>query len=285
VLIRLIRAIGARGRGKAMDDVGDIKDMYDHGLEQERSRLERHRLEHDLTWRYLNRYLPRQGSILEIGAATGRYTLQLCRLGYSVTAVDLSEILLGECRRQLSQEALDASVRFVIADARNLRALAGTSYDAVLIMGPLYHLVYEADRQEALRQAIDLLRPGGLLFSAFLSRVGVLGELLKKTPDWIERRDEVQSLLTSGKRPENQPRGGFRGYFARVEEIRPLHEQLGIETLALAGIEPAISADDESYNRLEGLLRELWLELLFGVSADESIVGASRQLLYVGRKH
>lgn len=268
-----------------MDDVGDIKDMYDHGLEQERSRLERHRLEHDLTWRYLNRYLPRQGSILEIGAATGRYTLQLCRLGYSVTAVDLSEILLGECRRQLSQEALDASVRFVIADARNLRALAGTSYDAVLIMGPLYHLVYEADRQEALRQAIDLLRPGGLLFSAFLSRVGVLGELLKKTPDWIERRDEVQSLLTSGKRPENQPRGGFRGYFARVEEIRPLHEQLGIETLALAGIEPAISADDESYNRLEGLLRELWLELLFGVSADESIVGASRHLLYVGRKH
>jgi hypothetical protein len=49
-------------------------------------------------------------------------------------------------------------------------------------------------------------------------------------------------------------------------------------------VEPAISADDESYNRLEGQQRQLWLDLLYEISAEGSIVGASRHLLYVGRK-
>jgi S-adenosylmethionine-dependent methyltransferase len=267
-----------------MDDVSDIKAMYDQGVDQEHSRLESHQLEHELTWRYLTRFLPREGSILEIGAATGRYTLQLCRLGYHVTAVDLSDVLLAECRRRLTAEGLSASARFVVADARDLTALAGASFDAVLLMGPLYHLVYEEDRKEALRQAIAVLREGGPLFSAFLSRMGILGDLLKKMPEWIERADEVQALITKGARPEDQPRGGFRGYFARAAEIRPLHEDLGIQTLALAGVEPAISADDESYNKLQPPLRELWLDLLFSVSTEETTIGASRHLLYVGRK-
>jgi formylmethanofuran dehydrogenase subunit B len=62
------------------DDVGDIASFYDRQVGEEDSRLERHRLEYDLTWRFLTRYLPPTGSILEIGAATGRYTLALCGL-------------------------------------------------------------------------------------------------------------------------------------------------------------------------------------------------------------
>jgi hypothetical protein len=91
--------------------------------------------------------------------------------------------------------------------------------------------------------------------------------------------------LEQGRRPENAPRdGGFRGYFAKVPEIAPLHEALGFETLALVGVEPAISADDESYNQLEGSRRRLWLDLLYEISAEESMLGASRHLLYIGRK-
>ena len=172
----------------------------------------------------------------------------------------------------------------MVADARDLHAVAATAFDAVLLMGPLYHLVLEADRQEAIRQATDRLRSGGVLFSAFLSRLGIFGDLLNGTPEWIERREEVASFLGRGRRPDDAPRGGFRGYFARTSEIRPLHEAHGIQTVALAGIEPAISADDDSYNRLEAPQRDLWLDLLFDVSTEESIIGASRHLLYVGRK-
>ena len=115
-------------------------------------------------------------------------------------------------------------------------------------MGPLYHLIAEADRKLALQQAFDRLQPGGVIFSAWISRLGILGDLLKKNPGWIENQAEVQALLAKGHRPDDAPRAGFRGYLAQVAEIAPLHEAIGFETIAVPGIEPAISADDASYN-------------------------------------
>jgi SAM-dependent methyltransferase len=194
-----------------IDSICDIAAYYDSDPEREHCRLERNQLEYDLTWRYLNQYLPSQGSILEIGAATGRYTLELAKRGYTLTAVDLSAALLEECRRRIAAEGLERQVRLVVADARDLSQVAETGFDAVLLMGPLYHLIEEADRKVALQEAFDRLREGGILFSAFLSRFGILGDLLKNVPSWIEGQAEVRSLLESGKRPDHFPRGGFRG--------------------------------------------------------------------------
>jgi hypothetical protein len=111
-----------------------------------------------------------------------------------------------------------------------------------------------------------------------------MGDLLKNNPGWIEGQAEVRSVLERGKRPDDFPRGGFRGYFAQISEIAPLHEVIGFETLTVAGVEPAISADDESYNKLQGKQRQLWLDLLYEISAEMSIIGASRHLLYIGQK-
>jgi SAM-dependent methyltransferase len=266
------------------DDVSDIAAFYNSALESEHSRLERHQLEHDLTWRYLNQYLPSQGSVLEVGAATGKYTLALAKRGYTLTAVDLSTALLEECRRSLAREGLEDQVRLLMADARNLSEVTEKEFDAVLLMGPLYHLIVEADRKLALKEAFDRLREGGTIFSSFISRFGVISDLLKTNPAWIEDRTEVESVLENGKRPDHYPRGGFRGYLARTTEIAPLHEEIGFDTLVVAGVEPAIGADDESYNRLQGKQRGQWLDLLHAISTEETILGASRHILYVGQK-
>jgi S-adenosylmethionine-dependent methyltransferase len=266
------------------DDVRDIAEFYNRDPQSEHSRLARHQLEFDLTWRYLDQYLPASGSVLEIGAATGRYTLPLAKKGYAVTAVDLSAGLLAECRKNLVQAGLEDRARLFEADARDLSAVPGTGFDAALLMGPLYHLILAADRKLALQQAADRLRSGGILFSAFISRLGILGEMLKKNPAWIEDQAVVRALLESGRRPDDYPKGGFRGYLAHVSEIAPLHEALGLETLVVAGIEPAISADDEIYNLLQGKQRQQWLDLFYEVSTEPSIIGASRHFLYVGRK-
>jgi S-adenosylmethionine-dependent methyltransferase len=267
-----------------IDDVSDIAAFYDSDPESERCRLEEHQLEYDLTWRYLDQYLPSQGPILEIGAATGRYTLELAKRRYTLTAVDLSAALIEECRKSIAAEGLERQVRLVVADARDLGQVAEEEFDAALLMGPLYHLIEEADRKLALREAFDRLREGGIIFSAFLSRFGILGDLLKNVPGWIEGQAEVRSLLERGKRPDELPRGGFRGYFALISEIAPLHEAVGFETITVAGVDPAISADDGSYNKLQGKQRQLWLDLLYEVSSERSILGASRHLLYIGRK-
>src|SRR5579885_2466684 len=106
------------------DDISDIANYYNGETANEHRRLERHQLEYDLTWRYLDQYLPPEGKALEIGAATGRYTLELAKRGYSVTAVDLSSALLEECKKNLA--GLDQQVRFIVADARDLREVVET---------------------------------------------------------------------------------------------------------------------------------------------------------------
>ncbi len=105
------------------DDVSDIAAYYNRDAENEDSRLERHQLEYEITWRYLDRYLPARGAILEIGAASGRYTVELAKRGYAVTAVDLSTALIARCKQRLDDAGLADRVQLFIADARDLSVL------------------------------------------------------------------------------------------------------------------------------------------------------------------
>lgn len=267
-----------------IDDISDIQALYDREPDREHDRLVRHQLEYDLTWRYLDEYLPSSGRVLEIGAATGRYTLALAKRGYRVTALDLSGVSIAMCRDHLEREGLSDQVDPTVGDARDLGMIPDESFDAVLLMGPLYHLIRREDRILALGEAKAKLKEGGVVFTAFISRLGIFGDLLKNCPDWIENQEELRSLLEHGHAPDFQPRVGFRGYFAEVEEIVPLHEAMGLETLCLAGVEPAIAADDASYNSLEGPRRKQWLDLLFELSARPELIASSRHLLHVGRK-
>lgn len=266
------------------DDISDIAAYYDRDPQKEHNRLEEHQLEFGLTWRFLEEYLPPSGEILEIGAGTGRYTLGLVQRGYTVTAVDFSEANLETCQKYLTEAGFPDCVQFIPDDARYLDSVPKKEYDAILIMGPLYHLVEESDRLMALKQAFSRLCPGGVIFSAFISRLGIFGDLLKNIPEWIEYKGVVRSILSMGKDPDDWPKGGFRGYFATVDEITPFHESVGFETIKLVGVEPCISADDESYNKLEGERQQLYLDLFYEISDEPSIIGASRHLLYIGRK-
>ncbi|MGM0392717.1 MAG: class I SAM-dependent methyltransferase [Bacteroidota bacterium] len=266
------------------DDISDIAAYYNRKPEAEHNRLEENQLEFDLTWRFLETYLPPKGEILEIGAGTGQYTLGLVQRGYTVTAVDISQANLDLCQKYLAEAGLQDRAQFILGDARYLRNVPKKEFDAVLLMGPLYHLVEESDRQMALREANERLRPGGIIISAFISRYGILGEILKYIPESIDDHKQVRSVLSRGRDRQDWPKGDFRAYFARVEEVAPLHEGIGFETIKVVGVEPCISANDEIYNKLEGERRRLWLDLFYEISGEPSIVGASQHLLYIGRK-
>ncbi len=267
------------------DDVTDIRSHYAASTDNEHDRLIRHQLEFDITMALLKQYLPDKTRILEIGAATGRYTVELLRQGHRLTVVDLTPAMVEACKEKVRAAGFNEAVGFHVADARDLGVLDGRTFDAVLLMGPLYHLVLESDRDLALKQAHDRLVPGGLIFTAMLSRFGILGDLIAKVPEWIEKRDEVRAIMDHGRDPEDwRPLGGFRGYFAEIAEIAPLHERNGFQTIELAAVEPAISADDASYNQLQGEQRRLWLDLLYEVRNNPTTIGASRHLLYVGKR-
>jgi S-adenosylmethionine-dependent methyltransferase len=267
------------------DDVSDIQSFYDASAEKEGRRLEVHQLERDMTWHYLDKYLPRQGKILEIGAATGAYTVMLAKRGYPVTAVDFAPSLLEVCRKRAKAEGVGGKVTCITADGRDLSPVTASDYDAVLMMGPFYHLVLEADRRQALAEATCKLKKGGVIFSTFISRFGIWNDIIQNYPQQIEWPGWFEPMFVKGSQdiPEEFRGKAFRGYFAATEEITPFHEKMGFKTLALAGIETA-GVRDELYNALQGKKRQLWLDFLFKISTEKSIIGASNHLLYVGIK-
>jgi S-adenosylmethionine-dependent methyltransferase len=266
------------------DDTGDIRQFYDDSVEKENTRLERHQLEHDMTWRYLDKYLPRRGKILEIGCATGAYTIPLAKRGYSVTAVDFAAKEVELCRDKVKGEHLEKQVTCLVADARDLSDITEKDYDAALVMGPLYHLVLEEDRETVLQQVKKHLKIAGLVFSTFISRYGIWGDVITNLPHYIEFERDVQSVISQGKDADlAYQKGNFRGYFATPEEIVPLHEKSGFKTVVFAGIETC-GIRDEPYNSLKGKRRQLWLDFLFSISTQPSIIGASSHILYIGKK-
>jgi 2-polyprenyl-3-methyl-5-hydroxy-6-metoxy-1,4-benzoquinol methylase len=268
------------------DDVADIRSFYDRNVENEHGRLERHPIERDVTWRFLDKYLPASGKILDIGAATGVYTIPLAKKGYSVTAVDFSPNLMETCKDRVRELGLRNRVTCLVADARDLSQVTDKDYDVVLLLGPMYHLVEETDRKKALAEAFQRMKPGGIIFSAFISRYGFWSDVMHTIPHYIEYQEDVRSVLEGGKdleMPSWGP-GGFRAYFATVPEIYSLHEQQGFETLAVAGVEPAGIAADDKYKKLTDTQRELWLDLMVEISTEPSLAGASCHVLYIGKK-
>lgn len=123
------------------------------------------------TMRYIEKYLRPGDRILEIGAATGRYSHALARQGYTVDAVELVEHNIEIFRRNTSP---GENISITQGNALDLSAFPDNQYDITLLLGPLYHLYSKADKQKAIGEAIRVTKQGGVIFAAYVISDGCL---------------------------------------------------------------------------------------------------------------
>ncbi len=263
------------------EDVSDILSYYDGN--QEAFRYGRQQLEFQITARVLAQYLPASARILELGAGAGFYTAMLAERGHRVHAVDFSASLIEANRATIKEANCEDQVTHQVADARDTSALGEGLFDAVLVMGPLYHLVEEEERRRLLVGLRSRLNSGGLVFSAHLTRTGFLGYMLYKYPEWVSDPKRFKKLWKFGIEVNHPKNGSFRGYFTTVEEIEELDRAAGFEPVAIYAQDPVIGGVDEIYNRLPPPLKIAWADALFEVSEDRGLFGSARSLLSIAR--
>lgn len=226
------------------------------------------------TWDIFERLLPPSGRIADVGGGPGTHAAHLVDRGYEV-------ILVEPVPRHVDQavEATGGRARCALGDARRLD-LDDESFDAVLLMGPLYHLPDPQDRLMALREAARILRPGGRLIAEVITRHAWMLDATAKgvIDDPAVRADftvNIEHGLSTD--PDRLRDGGFWAYFHRVETIGGEVEAAGFVETRLIGV--------EGHAWLLGNLEELLehpgplLEVLRTIESEPSLLGMSAHVV------
>jgi len=155
------------------DTLGFLTRFYSTRCDEDKRLTSQHgRVEYLTTMRYIERYLRPGMRVLEIGAATGRYSLTLARMGYDVTAIELVQHNIDIFKKKLRP---GDTVDLQQGDALNLSRFEDNTFDMTLLLGPMYHLYTTEDQSRALREALRVTKPGGYLYVAYvLSDMAIL---------------------------------------------------------------------------------------------------------------
>jgi SAM-dependent methyltransferase len=261
----------------------EIHAYYDRGGEADRLATGQGVLERLGTQDILGRVLPAPPArVLDVGGATGVYAGWLAGLGYQVELVDPVPWHVAAAARLPGVSAR-------VGDARTLDAPAHSA-DAVLLLGPLYHLVDRDDRVAALAEAARVVRPGGVVIAASISRYAPLHDGLASgrlsDPRFL---DIVRSVLGSGvhRNPDQLP-----GYFTTAYLHEP--EELAEEVRAAGLGEPRMFGVEGLGGWLPRVLdadlavpdqRDLVLGLLRRVESEQTLIGVSAHVLAVAGHH
>lgn len=257
----------------------DVLAYYARGREQSRLATTS-RLEYLRTRELLGRFLPPPPArVLDVGGGAGAYAVPLVESGYDVVLVDPVPLHVDQARQSGVASA-------VVGDARSLE-FDDDSFDAVLMLGPLYHLTEREDRVCALREAARVVRPSGVIVVAVISRFASTLDGLHAgflMDDRFERI--VQTDLATGRHDnaDGEPGWFTTAYFHHPDELEAEFIDAGCRVVDVVAIEGPTSGVPDLAAWLEDEERRaVLLRAISRVESEPSLLGSSSHILVVGR--
>jgi SAM-dependent methyltransferase len=283
-------------RGLVVDDrmpppgfAPEVAAYYAAGGELNRLDAGRGALERVRTQELLARHLPPPPAVvLDVGGAAGVYACWLAALGYAVHLIDPVPLHVEQARGASASQPGAPLASIALGDARDL-AWPDGSVDAVMLLGPLYHLPDPDDRRRALAESRRVLRPGGAMFAAAISRFAPLLDGLRRgfLDDAVYGRIVERGLIDGQHR--NEPGRDYftTAYLHLPDELAAEVRGAGFELVELVGLEgPGGNLPPDELDRWWGdpTRRERLLAATRLVEQAPALVGASSHLLAVGRR-
>ncbi|MBR4185648.1 MAG: class I SAM-dependent methyltransferase [Clostridia bacterium] len=266
-----------------MKDSEQVRAFYNRTAAAEWKRIEG-RPEFLLTCRLLERTIPHGARILDIGGGPGRYSIRLAGRGYDVTLLDLAEENV-RLAREMAAEA-GVTIRAVAGDALDAESLVGGPFDAVLLMGPLYHQTDSRDRARAMTAALNLLKPGGLFFASFILTTADLIDIMKNPDRSPLEADPANTALRAAITAGRSWAGDAftRAVFWDLSEILPFLADYPLEDVRLFAQEGILSPCEGRI--LAGPPEEIerWLSLAEALAERPDYLGWAEHIMAYGKK-
>lgn len=258
----------------------EVLTQYYSSYDEDGRLLSRHgSVEYLTTMRYIEKYLRPGVRILEIGAATGRYSHALALRGYEVDAVELVQHNI-DIFREKTQPGEKVTIRQ--GDARDLSMLADDTYDITLLLGPMYHLFAVAEQKQALSEAIRVTKQGGIVFAAYCGNDATMVQYCFGRGMLKEKRyQDLVDLQTF--KAYSDPAELFQLY--RREEIDALMEEFPTTRLHYVGTDMATNYMRQTIDEMDDEFFDLYLRYHFAICERSDLVGASHHILDIHRKN
>lgn len=261
---------------------------YEQGQEVHRLSQGVGQLELARTQELLSRYLPAPPAVIfDVGGGSGIYACWLAQQGYEVHLIDAIPLHIEQAHAASQAQSEHPLASAVVGDARQLDR-ADNSVDAVLLMGPLYHLTEQPDRLAALKEAYRILKPEGLIFAVGISRfASTLDGLFSGYLDDPTFVKIVKQDLINGQHRNltNHPAYFTTAFLHHPAELQTEVQEAGFSDVTLFSIEgsgwllqnfEAHWTDPERRDRLLQAIR--WLE------TEPSTLGISAHIMAIAKK-
>jgi ubiquinone/menaquinone biosynthesis C-methylase UbiE len=260
-------------------EVLELLSNYYGGYDEEGRLLSKHgQVEYLTTMRYIEKYLKPGMRILEIGAATGRYSHALARMGYEVDAVELVQHNID-----IFKEKTLPGERITIrqGNAKDLSFFADGSYDITLLLGPMYHLFTVDEQKQALSEALRVTKKDGILFAAYCGNDATMvqycfGRGMLKEEKYQKLVDPVTFKASS------DPAELFELY--RREDIDALMDGFHSTRIHYVGTDMATNYMRSVIDEMDDDFFGLYLKYHFSICERSDMVGVSHHILDIHRK-
>jgi len=269
-------------------DPDEVVTFYARGLERDRLIGGQGALEFARTRTLLERYLPEPPAVVaDVGGGPGRYAVWLAERGYRVHLIDPVPLHIEQARAAAGGPPGAVLASAEVGDARALR-LPDASADAVLLLGPLYHLPERADRLQALAEARRVCRRGGVVIAAAISRFASTLDGLRA--GYLE--DPSFAAVAAGdlrdgrhRNPTGDPAYFTTAYFHRPEDLAAECAEAGLSHEATLAVEGAAWLLPDLDARLaDERRRAVLLAALAALETEPTLLGVSAHLLTVVRR-
>lgn len=260
-------------------EVKEYLDQYYENYKEDERLLRKYcSVEFLTTVKYIDQYLKKDMRILEVGAATGRYSLHYAEQGYRVDAADLVDYNLNILKSKIKE---NHNITVHRANALDLSMYQDNTFDITLVLGPLYHLFTEEDQKKAIAEAVRVTKKNGIIYLAYISNDSVIlsygllsGNLVK---------DRKSGVIDENFRCTNIPERLFRMNY--VHEFKEMMKQFDIEHLHTVASDGMAGFLKDIINEMDEEFYQTWLEYHFSICERQDLIGYSNHVLYICKKN
>ncbi len=254
-----------------------VVDYYINDYDEEKRLSEgcdnRHTVEREVKKSIIEKYLPEKGSILDIGAGTGLYSVHFAQKGYKVSACDIVPKHVDIIKEK--SEKLNLNIDARIADALNV-PYEDESYDLVLLSGPIYHLKSVEEKTKAISEAVRCCKKNGIVVVDFLSQIqGFINRAILDEEYFAKLSDaEIDDIKCED----------VVFSFDRTKNIGDIFNKLGLKDTKYYGTDSITRFIKKDINWFGPKALDNWIKFILKISDDPEVIGLSEHCLAIGRK-